>query len=101
MANSGRAEEALEFYYRALDLNPVYIRARLLKLRLLCSQQTDQSHCRYNLGISCINLKVYTNCFAHSLRQLIFSISDITRALSTYLMLFPSKMLKVSMMPVA
>lgn len=30
MANSGHAEEALEFYYRALDLNPVYIRARLV-----------------------------------------------------------------------
>ncbi|KAF9075428.1 hypothetical protein BDP27DRAFT_1315002 [Rhodocollybia butyracea] len=42
MANSGRAAEALEYYYRALDLNPVYIRAR------------------YNLGISCINLKRYS-----------------------------------------
>lgn len=30
MANSGRAEEALQYYYRALELNPVYIRARLV-----------------------------------------------------------------------
>jgi peroxin-5 len=40
MANSGHAEEALQYYYRALELNPAYIRAR------------------FNLGISCINLRV-------------------------------------------
>ncbi len=40
MANSGSAEEALQYYYRALELNPVYIRAR------------------FNLGISCINMRV-------------------------------------------
>jgi peroxin-5 len=28
MANKGRAEEALPYYYRALELNPAYIRAR-------------------------------------------------------------------------
>ncbi|KAF5393239.1 hypothetical protein D9757_000747 [Collybiopsis confluens] len=28
MANSGQAAEALQYYYRALDLNPAYIRAR-------------------------------------------------------------------------
>ncbi|KAI6026335.1 hypothetical protein BKA83DRAFT_4241994 [Pisolithus microcarpus] len=28
MANSGRADEALQYYYRALELNPGYIRAR-------------------------------------------------------------------------
>jgi peroxin-5 len=28
MANSGRADEALQYYYRALELNPAYIRAR-------------------------------------------------------------------------
>jgi len=52
MANSGHAEEALEFYYRALDLNPVYIRAR------------------YNLGISCINLKRYNEGAQHILDAL-------------------------------
>lgn len=31
MANSGRAEEALEYYYRALELNPAYIRARSVR----------------------------------------------------------------------
>jgi peroxin-5 len=40
LANGGRAEEALPYYYRALEINPAYIRAR------------------FNLGISCINLKV-------------------------------------------
>jgi hypothetical protein len=28
MANSGHAEEALQYYYKALELNPGYIRAR-------------------------------------------------------------------------
>ncbi|KAJ7217874.1 hypothetical protein GGX14DRAFT_438704 [Mycena pura] len=28
MANSGRAEEALQYYHKALELNPLYIRAR-------------------------------------------------------------------------
>ena len=40
LANSGHADEALQYYYRALELNPAYIRAR------------------FNLGISCINMKV-------------------------------------------
>ena len=28
LANGGRAEEALPYYYRALEINPAYIRAR-------------------------------------------------------------------------
>lgn len=28
LANGGQAEEALQYYYRALELNPSYIRAR-------------------------------------------------------------------------
>jgi peroxin-5 len=28
LANSGRSGDALEYYYRALELNPAYIRAR-------------------------------------------------------------------------
>ena len=28
LANSGHADEALQYYYRALELNPGYIRAR-------------------------------------------------------------------------
>ncbi|THH15137.1 hypothetical protein EW146_g5294 [Bondarzewia mesenterica] len=40
MANNGQAEDAITYYYRALELNPAYIRAR------------------FNLGISCINLQV-------------------------------------------
>lgn len=40
MANNGNAEEALQYYYRALEMNPSYVRAR------------------FNLGISCISLKV-------------------------------------------
>lgn len=32
MANSGHAEDALQYYYRALEMNPTYIRARLRSL---------------------------------------------------------------------
>jgi len=32
MANNGRAEEALAYYYRALELNPGYIRGRYVLL---------------------------------------------------------------------
>ena len=28
LANGGRADEALSYYYRALEINPSYIRAR-------------------------------------------------------------------------
>ncbi|KAJ7248630.1 hypothetical protein B0H12DRAFT_1123505 [Mycena haematopus] len=44
MANSGRVKEALQYYHRALELNPMYIRSG------------------FNLGadISCINLVVST-----------------------------------------
>jgi peroxin-5 len=28
LANGGRADEALPYYYRALEINPAYIRAR-------------------------------------------------------------------------
>jgi peroxin-5 len=52
MANSGQAAEALEYYYRAIDLNPTYVRAR------------------YNLGISCINLKRYSEGTQHILDAL-------------------------------
>ncbi|KIK67222.1 hypothetical protein GYMLUDRAFT_156531 [Collybiopsis luxurians FD-317 M1] len=52
MANSGHAAEALEYYHRALDLNPAYIRAR------------------YNLGISCLNLKRYDEGAQHILDAL-------------------------------
>lgn len=35
MANSGRAEDALQYYYKALELNPGYIRARHASLVIL------------------------------------------------------------------
>ena len=38
LANGGRSEEAIESYYKALELSPGFIRAR------------------YNLAVSCINL---------------------------------------------
>ena len=38
VANGGRSEEAIESYYKALELSPGFIRAR------------------YNLAVSCINL---------------------------------------------
>lgn len=57
MANSGRAEDAIQYYYRALELNPGYIRARyfFITSSILLSITTILS---FNLGISCINLRV-------------------------------------------
>ena len=60
MANSGRAEEALQYYYRALELNPTYIRAR------------------FNLGISCINLRRYEEAAQHVLDALLLQDSEST-----------------------
>ncbi|KIL65954.1 hypothetical protein M378DRAFT_76152 [Amanita muscaria Koide BX008] len=60
MANSGRAEEALEYYYKALELNPGYIRAR------------------YNLGISCINLRRFEEAAQHVLDALVLQENDGT-----------------------
>ncbi|KAH7888512.1 hypothetical protein F5I97DRAFT_707948 [Phlebopus sp. FC_14] len=58
MANNGQAEEALQYYYRALELNPAYIRAR------------------FNLGISCINLRKYEEAASHILDALVLQDSD-------------------------
>ncbi|TDL25903.1 TPR-like protein [Rickenella mellea] len=58
LANSGSAEEALQFYYRALELNPAYIRAR------------------FNLGISCINMKRFEEAAQHILDALVLQDSD-------------------------
>jgi len=59
LANSGNAEEAIQFYYRALELNPSYIRAR------------------FNLGISCINLRRYEEAAHHILDALVLQDSDV------------------------
>ena len=61
LANSGKAEDALQFYYGALALNPAYIRAR------------------YNLGISCNNLRRYEEAAQHILDALVLQDSDGVR----------------------
>ncbi|KAL4249997.1 peroxisomal targeting signal receptor family protein [Abortiporus biennis] len=58
LANSGHPEEALQYYYRALELNPAYIRAR------------------FNLGISCINLRLFDEASQHILHALVLQDSD-------------------------
>ena len=52
LANSGRSEEAIEAYSRALELHPNFVRAR------------------YNLGVSCINLGVQEEAAVHLLGAL-------------------------------
>ncbi|EMC93568.1 hypothetical protein BAUCODRAFT_114027 [Baudoinia panamericana UAMH 10762] len=52
LANSGRSEEAIEAYSRALELRSNFVRAR------------------YNLGVSCINLGVYEQAASHLLGAL-------------------------------
>lgn len=43
LANSGSAEEALQYYYRALELNPAYIRARSAWIITFLLQPSDWS----------------------------------------------------------
>lgn len=50
LANSGRSEEAIEAYTRALELQPNFVRAR------------------YNLGVSCINLGILDTAAGHLLQ---------------------------------
>jgi peroxin-5 len=52
LANSGRSEEAISAYDRALDIKPTFVRGR------------------YNLGVSCINIGVYTEAAEHLLGAL-------------------------------
>lgn len=52
LANSGRSEEAIQAYEKALELNPSFVRAR------------------YNLGVSCINIGVHESAAQHLLGAL-------------------------------
>ncbi|KAL1993294.1 hypothetical protein VTN49DRAFT_3243 [Thermomyces lanuginosus] len=52
LANSGRSEEAIEAYEKALNINPNFVRAR------------------YNLGVSCINIGCYEEAAQHLLGAL-------------------------------
>jgi len=54
LANGNRSEEAVAAYHTALRTSPGFLR------------------CRYNLGISCINLKAYTEAAEHFLTTLNF-----------------------------
>merc|ERR1719209_1217792 len=54
LANGNRSEEAVAAYHTALRTSPGFLR------------------CRYNLGISCINLKAYSEAAEHFLTTLNF-----------------------------
>ncbi|KIV90331.1 hypothetical protein PV10_07644 [Exophiala mesophila] len=52
LANSGRSEDAIDAYCKALEVNPNFVRAR------------------YNLGVSCINIGCYPEAAGHLLGAL-------------------------------
>ncbi|CAG8438619.1 2497_t:CDS:2 [Funneliformis mosseae] len=52
LANSGRPEDAIEAYHKALDFKPTFVRAR------------------YNLGVSCLNIGCYSEAAEHLLGAL-------------------------------
>ncbi|RIB20629.1 hypothetical protein C2G38_1175625 [Gigaspora rosea] len=52
LANSGKSEDAIEAYHKALDLKPTFVRAR------------------YNLGVSCLNIGCYSEAAEHLLGAL-------------------------------
>lgn len=60
MANSGQAGEAVEYYHRALEFNPGYIRARSITIFIFLAIPLIPD--RFNLGISYINLRVRWFC---------------------------------------
>ncbi|KIJ49653.1 hypothetical protein M422DRAFT_28020 [Sphaerobolus stellatus SS14] len=62
LANSGKAADAVWYYYQALNLNPSYIRAR------------------FNLGISCINMKRYDEAAQHILDALVLQENDASHS---------------------
>lgn len=41
MANSGRAEDAIQYYYKALELNPGYIRAQYVAMARLSASDNN------------------------------------------------------------
>ncbi|RLV90330.1 Histidine biosynthesis trifunctional protein [Spathaspora sp. JA1] len=51
LANSNRSEEAVDAYFKALQLKPTFVRAR------------------YNLGVSCINIGCYKEAAEHLLKS--------------------------------
>lgn len=52
MANSGRSEEAVDAYFKAIELQPLFVRAR------------------YNLAVSCLNIGCYKEATEHLLGAL-------------------------------
>ncbi|RHZ87049.1 hypothetical protein Glove_41g129 [Diversispora epigaea] len=52
LANSGRPEDAIEAYHKALELKPTFVRAR------------------FNLGVSCLNIGCYREAAEHLLGAL-------------------------------
>ena len=62
LANNSRSEEAVSAYHTALSHSPGFVR------------------CRYNLGISCINLKAYKEAAEHFLTALNFQVTQSSDA---------------------
>lgn len=58
LANSSRSEEAIEAYYKALELRPSFVRARC------------------NLGVSCINMGCYKEAAEHLLSAMFLHQGD-------------------------
>jgi hypothetical protein len=52
MANSGQAEDAVQYYYRALELNPGYIRARLVVLQFSFHPPTTSADLIWEFHVS-------------------------------------------------
>nr|CAH0112176.1 unnamed protein product [Daphnia galeata] len=64
LANGGRSEEAIESYYKALELSPGFIRAR------------------YNLAVSCINLGAHREAAEHLVSALLLQARRSKRVMS-------------------
>ena len=72
MANSGKSEEAIDAYHKALEINPTFVRGS--EYLTLNSYQYATYFLMissgYNLGVSCINIGCYKEAAEHFLSAL-------------------------------